>query len=72
MKWLVALQRRFLPARCPACGRRGLETLNELPELRLSFHQCAGCGEKLKRTYGKWFIPSDEEWRATALKAGRE
>jgi hypothetical protein len=67
------LKRKFLKPRCPACGQRGLQTVNEIPacgsgKIHLSYHLCPRCGEKLKRYYGKWFIPKEEEWRTTAMK----
>jgi hypothetical protein len=68
------LKRKFLKPRCPACGRRGLETLAEIPacgsgKIHLSFHRCPHCGEKLKLYYGKWFVPREDEWRLNALRA---
>ncbi len=86
MKWLAVLaavlvvailaailKRKLQPRRCPACGRPGLETVNEIPacgsgKIHLSYHRCPHCGEKLKLFYGKWFVPKEEEWRVTALK----
>ncbi len=65
----LALKQRFLPALCPRCGKRGLETVNSIRSCGReggdfwSYHLCRRCGARLKLHHDKWSDPTDEEWR---------
>ena len=63
-----ALKRRFLPARCPRCSKRGLRTVVGIPAcggkgaVRWSYHLCPMCNAKLRLKYGVWSDAPEDEW----------
>lgn len=63
----MGLKNKYLPARCPRCGKRGLELVNFFrvrggPRCWYSLHRCPACAAKLRRDDDGWHDLPAEEW----------